>query len=400
VHAGPGTQEDVSDKRPVDQSGFVSEQELLTDQMWARFGAIADRSHAGGAAAPFAPDTYLPRSVVERALTGSTIGTASPPMRQARNHRFAILLAAVVMFRLRTSLTHCPRLAPMKGIVLAGGTGSRLWPITRGVSKQLLPVYDKPMIHYPISTLMAAGLRDVLIITTPEDRPNFERLLGDGAELGMRFTYTVQPRPEGLAQAFLLGEEFLAGDGAALILGDNIFHGPGLGTRLRELRHIDGGHIFAYQVSNPSEYGVVEFDGDGRAVSLEEKPASPRSRYAVPGLYFYGPDVVDMARQVTPSARGELEITTLNDIYLQQGRLTVTALARGTAWLDTGSFDSLADAGLYVRVLEERQGTKVGCLEEYAWRNGWIDDDQLRALAHPLLNSGYGEYLYRLVDAR
>ncbi len=289
-------------------------------------------------------------------------------------------------------------MAAMKGIVLAGGTGSRLWPITRGVSKQLLPVYDKPMIHYPISTLMAAGLRDILIITTAEDRPNFVRLLGDGAELGMRFEYAVQPRPEGLAQAFLLGEEFLAGDGAALILGDNIFHGPGLGTRLRELRHIDGGHIFAYQVSNPSAYGVVEFDDDGRAVRLEEKPTRPRSRFAVPGLYFYGPDVVEVARQVTPSARGELEITSLNAIYLQQGRLTVTALARGTAWLDTGSFDSLADAGLYVRVLEERQGTRVGCLEEYAWRNGWIDDEQLRALAEPLLKSGYGEYLNGLVD--
>lgn len=284
--------------------------------------------------------------------------------------------------------------------MLAGGTGSRLWPITRGVSKQLLPVYDKPMIHYPISTLMAAGLRDILIITTAEDRPNFMRLLGDGAELGMRFTYVVQPRPEGLAQAFLLGEEFLAGQGAALILGDNIFHGPGLGTRLRDLRRIDGGHIFAYEVSNPSAYGVVEFGDDGRAVRLEEKPANPRSQYAVPGLYFYGPDVVDVAKQVTPSARGELEITSLNAIYLQQGRLSVTALARGTAWLDTGSFDSLADAGLYVRVLEERQGTRVGCLEEYAWRNGWIDDEQLQALAAPLLKSGYGEYLMRLVDQR
>ncbi|HQR78601.1 MAG TPA: glucose-1-phosphate thymidylyltransferase RfbA [Actinomycetota bacterium] len=286
----------------------------------------------------------------------------------------------------------------MKGIVLAGGTGSRLWPITRGVSKQLLPVFDKPMIHYPISTLMAAGLREILIISTPEDLPNFKRLLGDGSELGMRFAYVAQPAPEGLAQAFILGDEFLAGDGAALVLGDNLFHGPGLGTRLRELTTVDGGHVFAYQVSNPSDYGVVEFDARGRAISLEEKPARPRSRYAIPGLYFYGPDVVDVARGITPSARGELEITAVNEHYLQQGRLAVTVLTRGTAWLDTGSFESLSDAGQYVRVLEERQGTKVGCIEEYAWRNGWIDDEQLRQLAEPLRKSGYGEYLNRLVE--
>jgi glucose-1-phosphate thymidylyltransferase len=289
-------------------------------------------------------------------------------------------------------------MAGMKGIVLAGGTGSRLWPITRGVSKQLLPVFDKPMVHYPISTLMAAGLREVLIITTPEDQSNFRRLLGDGSDLGMRFDYVVQPSPEGLAQAFILGEEFLSGQGAALVLGDNVFHGPGLGTRLRELAGVDGGHIFAYQVSNPSDYGVVEFDHEGRALSLEEKPARPRSSYAIPGLYFYGPDVVDVAKSVTRSARGELEITSVNEHYLRSGRLAVTVLARGTAWLDTGSFHSLSDAGQYVRVLEERQGTKVGCLEEYAWRNGWIDDDQLRLLAEPLLKSGYGEYLNRLVD--
>lgn len=288
----------------------------------------------------------------------------------------------------------------MRGIVLAGGTGSRLWPITKGVSKQLLPVFDKPMIHYPISTLMAAGLREVLIVTTAEDRANFQRLLGDGSDLGMTFEYIVQPKPEGLAQAFILGADFLDGQSAALILGDNIFHGPGLGSRLRDLHHVEGGHIFAYHVANPQDYGVVEFDGDGRAVSLEEKPTAPRSSYAVPGLYFYGADVVDVAAQITPSARGELEITAVNQHYLEQGRLAVTVLARGTAWLDTGSFESLSDAGQYVRVLEERQGTKVGCLEELAWRNHWIDDSQLLALAEPLRRSGYGDYLVSLLSTR
>ncbi len=286
----------------------------------------------------------------------------------------------------------------MKGIVLAGGTGSRLWPITRGVSKQLLPVYDKPMIHYPISTLMAAGLREILVITTREDQAGFQRLLGDGSELGVSFSYVVQPSPDGLAQAFILGEQFLDGRAAALVLGDNIFHGPGLGSRLQDLTGITGGHIFAYRVANPSDYGVVEFAPDGRAITLEEKPSAPRSNYAVPGLYFYGPDVVEVAKSITPSARGELEITAVNQHYLDEGRLTVTVLPRGTAWLDTGSFDSLADAGAYVRVLEERQGTKVGCLEEYAWRNGWIDDEQLRALAEPMLKSGYGRYLVGLVN--
>ncbi|MGV1003189.1 MAG: glucose-1-phosphate thymidylyltransferase RfbA [Candidatus Nanopelagicales bacterium] len=281
----------------------------------------------------------------------------------------------------------------MKGIVLAGGTGSRLWPITRGVSKQLLPVYDKPMVHYPIATLMAAGLREILIITTPEDQPAFQRLLGDGAELGVEYHYVSQPRPEGLAQAFLLGEEFLAGDAAALVLGDNIFSGPGLGRRLRDLREIDGGHIFAYRVASPQEYGVVEFDASGRAISLEEKPAAPRSNYAVPGLYFYGPDIVEVAKTITPSARGELEITAVNQAYLHQGRLAVSVLPRGTAWLDTGTFRSLHDAGEYVRVMEERQGLKLACLEEIAWRNGWIDDQQLLALADPLMKSGYGHYL-------
>ena len=285
----------------------------------------------------------------------------------------------------------------MKGIVLAGGTGSRLWPITRGVSKQLLPVYDKPMVHYPIATLMNAGLREILIITTREDQAGFQRLLGDGSELGIRFSYVIQERPEGLAQAFLIGAEFLDGDAAALVLGDNIFHGPGLGRRLRTLHDLDGGHVFAYRVANPSEYGVVEFDESGRAISLEEKPAKPRSNFAVPGLYFYGPDIVDVARQIKPSARGELEITSVNDHYLQQGRLAVSPLERGTAWLDTGTFRSMQDAAEYVRVMEERQGLKVACLEEIAWRNGWIDDSALSALAEPLLKSGYGEYLEKLL---
>ncbi len=286
----------------------------------------------------------------------------------------------------------------MKGIVLAGGTGSRLWPITRGVSKQLLPVYDKPMIHYPISTLMAAGLREILIITTAEDQPGFQRLLGDGSDLGMSFSYVVQPAPEGLAQAFILGEQFLDGSAVALVLGDNIFHGPGLGSRLRDLTGVEGGHIFAYRVANPSDYGVVDFDAAGNAISLEEKPAEPRSNYAVPGLYFYGSDVVEVAKSIKPSDRGELEITSVNEHYLREGRLSVTVLPRGTAWLDTGSFDSLADAGAYVRVLEERQGTKVACLEEYAWRNAWIDNDQLLRLAEPMLKSGYGRYLIGLLN--
>lgn len=285
----------------------------------------------------------------------------------------------------------------MKGIVLAGGTGSRLWPITRGVSKQLLPVYDKPMVHYPISTLMNAGLREILIITTPADQPAFVRLLGDGTDLGVRFAYVVQERPEGLAQAFLLGEEFLAGDSAALVLGDNIFHGPGLGRRLQRLHDTDGGHVFAYRVANPSDYGVVEFDADGHAVSLQEKPANPRSSFAVPGLYFYGPDIVEVAKGIRPSPRGELEITAVNEHYLRQGRLSVSVLERGTAWLDTGTFRSLHDASEYVRVMEDRQGLKLACLEEIAWRNGWIDHGQLLALAEPLIKSGYGQYLAGLI---
>ena len=285
----------------------------------------------------------------------------------------------------------------MKGIILAGGTGSRLWPITKGVSKQLLPVYDKPMIHYPLSTLMAAGLQDVLIITTPEDSESFSRLLGDGASWGMNISYAVQPRPEGLAQAFLIAEEFLDGDAAALILGDNLFYGPRLGRHLSELTGVSGGHVFAYEVANPSEYGVVEFDDAGIALSIEEKPASPKSNFAVPGLYFYDSSVVDVAKGITPSARGELEITAVNDHYLQAGSLTVTVLERGTAWLDTGTFRSLQDAGEFVRVMEDRTGTKVGCVEEVAWRNGWINDQHLADIAEPLRKSGYGQYLLDLL---
>ena len=286
----------------------------------------------------------------------------------------------------------------MKGIILAGGTGSRLWPLTRGVSKQLLPVYDKPMIYHPLSTLMLAGLREVLLITTPHEQDAFVRLLGDGSELGMTLRYATQPRPEGLAQAFLIGEEFLAGDGTALVLGDNIFHGPGLGTQLRELVDRPGGQVFAYQVANPSAYGVVEFDEDGRVISIEEKPRHPRSRFAVPGLYFYDAEVVEVARAVEPSERGELEITAVNDAYLRAGRLRVSVLQRGTAWLDTGTFGSLHDAGTYVRVLEERQGTKLGCVEEIAWHNGWIDDDHLARIADRLRPSGYGDYLASLLE--
>jgi len=285
----------------------------------------------------------------------------------------------------------------MKGIILAGGTGSRLWPITKGVSKQLLPVYDKPMIHYPLATLMEAGLREVLIITTPEDSESFSRLLGDGSQWGMSISYAVQPKPEGLAQAFLIAETFLGGDSAALVLGDNLFYGPSLGRKLGELTNVVGGHVFAYQVANPSEYGVVEFDDNGIALSIEEKPAAPKSDFAVPGLYFYDSSVVDVAKAIKPSARGELEITAVNDHYLKAGALTVTVLERGTAWLDTGTFKSLQDAGEFVRVMEDRTGTKVGCVEEISWRNGWITDSQLADLAADLLKSGYGEYLTRLI---
>ncbi|MBY8856089.1 glucose-1-phosphate thymidylyltransferase RfbA [Nocardia sp. CA2R105] len=283
----------------------------------------------------------------------------------------------------------------MRGIILAGGTGTRLHPITRGVSKQLVPVYDKPMVYYPLSTLMLAGIQDILIITTPEDAPSFTRLLGDGSQFGIAISYVVQPEPDGLARAFVLGADHIGHEPAALVLGDNIFHGPGLGTRLRRFHRITGGAIFAYPVSDPTRYGVVEF-ADGRAISIEEKPAKPRSSYAIPGLYFYDNDVVAIAQGLRPSARGEYEISDINRIYLEQGRLRVDVLARGTAWLDTGTFDSLLDAANYVRTIEERQGLKIGAPEEVAWRMGYIDDDQLLRLAEPLTRSGYGEYLLGL----
>ena len=285
----------------------------------------------------------------------------------------------------------------MKGIVLAGGTGSRLWPITKAVSKQLLPVYDKPMIHYPLSTLMMAGIREIAIITTPHDQEAFVRLLGDGSALGCSFSYLVQDAPNGLAEAFLLGRDFVGADRVALVLGDNIFYGPGFGKQLKRWTSVDGGAVFAYHVANPSEYGVVEFGPDGRALSIEEKPTSPRSRYAVVGLYFYDNDVLDIAAAVTPSARGELEITAVNNAYLDQCRLEVAVMDRGTAWLDTGTAGSLMQAGHFVQVVEERQGLKIGCLEEIAWREGYIDTEQLQALAQPLLKSGYGEYLLSLL---
>jgi glucose-1-phosphate thymidylyltransferase len=285
----------------------------------------------------------------------------------------------------------------MKGIVLAGGSGTRLHPITQGISKQLMPVYDKPMVYYPISTLMMAGIREILVITTPQDAAQFERLLGDGRRWGMEIGYAVQPRPEGLAQAFVIGADFIGAEKVALVLGDNLFFGPGLGTRLRDNVDVIGGHIFAYRVSEPSAYGVVEFDGDGTVLSIEEKPARPRSTWAVPGLYFYDNDVVDIARQLKPSERGELEITAVNEAYLQRGALTVTPLPRGTAWLDTGTFEGLMDASQFVHVIEVRQGQKIGCIEEVAWRNGWIGDAELEALAGELAKSGYGAYLHRLL---
>ncbi|WP_163511481.1 glucose-1-phosphate thymidylyltransferase RfbA [Fodinicola acaciae] len=283
----------------------------------------------------------------------------------------------------------------MRGIVLAGGTGSRLWPVTRAVSKQLLPVFDKPMIYYPLSVLVEAGVEEILIITTPQDRPLFVRLLGDGGQFGLRLSYAEQPRPEGIAQAFLLGADFVGDQPVALILGDNIFHG--LGTQLDLSGELTGGRIFAYPVANPRDYGVVEFDRDGNVVSIEEKPVMPRSRHVVPGLYFYDHHVVDIARGLTPSARGELEITAVNEIYRRRGQLRVTVLDRGTAWLDTGTFEAMVQASEYVRVISERQGRKVGCLEEAVWRAGLIDNDQLRALARPLRHNGYGQYLEDLL---
>ena len=281
----------------------------------------------------------------------------------------------------------------MRGIILAGGSGTRLNPITLGTSKQLVPVYDKPMIYYPLSTLMLAGIQDVLVITTPHDAESFHRLLGDGSRLGVDLSYTVQEVPNGLAQAFVLGADFIGGQSAALVLGDNIFYGPGMGTRLRRHTSPDGGVVYAYRVANPSDYGVVEFDEDFRAVSIEEKPAHPKSDYAVPGLYFYDNDVVEIARGLRPSARGEYEITDVNRAYLEAGRLTVEVLPRGTAWLDTGTFDSLANATSFIRTIQHRQGLNIGCPEEIAWRMGFIDDDGLRERAEPLVKSGYGQYL-------
>ncbi len=288
----------------------------------------------------------------------------------------------------------------MRGILLAGGTGSRLWPITRAVSKQLMPVFDKPMVYYPLTMLMTAGVQEILVITGPEDQQQFRRLLGDGSQLGLRLEYLVQERPEGIAQAFVLGAEFIEDQSVALILGDNIFHGAGLGTRLREYADPVGGRIFACPVADPSAYGVVEFDEHGSVVSIEEKPREPKSRYAVPGLYFYDNRVVEIARGLVPSDRGELEITAVNETYLRWGELRVTVLDRGTAWLDTGTFASLVQASEYVRVIEERQGFKIGCVEEAAWRCGLIGDDQLRELSRPLLKSGYGRYLLELLDEK
>lgn len=281
---------------------------------------------------------------------------------------------------------------------MAGGTGSRLFPLTTVISKQLLPVYDKPMIYYPLASLMAAGLREVLVIVTPRDENSFRALLGDGSQWGMNIDYVVQQKPEGLAQAFILAESFLAGDKAALILGDNIFHGVGLGTQLRQLTNPDGGIVFAYQVANPSEYGVIEFDEAGNVVSIEEKPQAPKSDFAIPGLYFFDEHVVEIANNVKPSPRGELEITSVMKEYLHRGKLKVEVLPRGTAWLDTGTFNTLHEAGTYVRIIEERQGARVGCVEEIAWRNGWISDDSLRMLAEKMLGSGYGTYLQKIIN--
>lgn len=285
----------------------------------------------------------------------------------------------------------------MRGIILAGGSGTRLYPITMGISKQLLPVYDKPMIYYPLTTLMMAGIRDILMITTPHDAPGFHRLLGDGTQFGINLTYAVQEKPDGLAQAFVVGADHIGTESVALVLGDNIFYGPGLGISLSRFQSVSGGSVFAYWVANPSAYGVVEFDADGMAVSLEEKPASPKSHYAVPGLYFYDNDVVEIAKGLKKSARGEYEITEVNQIFLDQGRLSVEVLARGTAWLDTGTFDSLLDAADFVRTLELRQGLKVSVPEEVAWRLGWIDDQQLEQRGQSLIKSGYGDYLLELL---
>ena len=286
----------------------------------------------------------------------------------------------------------------MKGIVLAGGTGSRLWPVTWGVSKQLLPVYDKPLVHYPISTLMLTGIREILIITTPQDQGSFKRLLGDGSKYGVSFTFAVQENPEGLAQAFLIGEKFIGVEPSALILGDNIFYGSTLGTQLKQLREPRGAIIFAYRVKDPERYGVIEFNATGKVMSIEEKPLKPKSQYAVPGLYFYDNQVVDIAKSVKPSARGELEITAVNEEYLKAGKLQAKVLERGTAWLDTGTFDSLNSASAFIHIIEERQGQKVSCLEEVAWRNGWISDSELAARAEEYKSSPFATYLRGLLN--
>ena len=286
----------------------------------------------------------------------------------------------------------------MKGIILAGGSGTRLHPITLGISKQLIPVYDKPMVYYPLSTLMLAGIRDILVITTPHDADQFERLLGDGSQFGVNLTFARQPSPDGLAQAFTIGADFIGGEKVALVLGDNLLYGPGLGTQLKRYADVRGGAVFAYWVSEPTAYGVVEFDGEGRAVSLEEKPASPKSNYAVPGLYFYDNDVVDIARHLSPSPRGEYEITDVNRAYLERGSLQVEVLPRGTAWLDTGTFDQMTDAGDYVRTMERRTGLRIGVPEEVAWRQGFLGDDELRERAVKLVKSGYGTYLLEMLE--
>ena len=286
----------------------------------------------------------------------------------------------------------------MKGIILAGGSGTRLHPITLGVSKQLIPVYDKPMVYYPLSTLMLAGIRDILVITTPHDAAFFERLLGDGSQIGVSLTFAQQPSPDGLAQAFTIGADFIGDDKVALVLGDNLLYGPGLGTQLKRYTDVEGGAVFAYWVAEPSAYGVVEFADDGRAVSLEEKPSAPKSNYAVPGLYFYDNDVVGIARELQPSARGEYEITDINRAYLERGSLHVEVLPRGTAWLDTGTFDQMTDAADYVRTIERRTGMRIGVPEEVAWRQGFLSDDELRARAQTLVKSGYGTYLLELLE--
>ncbi len=287
----------------------------------------------------------------------------------------------------------------MRGIILAGGSGTRLHPITMGVSKQLVPVYDKPMIYYPLSTLMLAGIRDVLVITTPHDAEQFARLLGDGSRFGISISYAQQPSPDGLAQAFTIGADFIGADSTALVLGDNIFYGPGFGRKLGRFRDLDGAAVFAYWVSEPSAYGVIEFDESGHALSLEEKPANPRSNFAIPGLYFYDNDVIEIARGLKPSERGEYEITDINRTYLDQGRLQVEVLERGTAWLDTGTFDSLNNASDFVRTVEHRQGLKIGAPEEIAWRQGFLTDDELRERGEGLAKSGYGAYLLGLLDS-